>query len=783
MRFPFESVVTNEPDEIETHFASFAWLDKKENELLRQHFPLPVLDKYPQQIPNLLNIFCRICIRTLPPENIYYEQLQRKILIVLEKITANLSLDSNISAFKARSQLHQYLTHTPLYSALLLIYSCGKSKVEKYWWITMLARLYLHHDGLRYDDSLELDRTLRMSIDFELISSVLPQEDLEFLTTFELAIELKKLRCCHNGGFLFSSSFSRNIKLKKNALLNSKNIIESTIFNDDLHVKEKIHTDEDGNESISYLEFEPDRSLTLIQQRAIFSKRKLGMANAIRQQKLSLPLNLSALTAQKFEQFIRVVTPDLFSTIALTEKQISVRIIFWLEVWLGKPYSSFASIKVFNEQSKTTMANEVGFHYNANKISNNPNTLFYRLPTQLFKGKKAPVVDSFEKELYNNVSTESCVDVIVPYPLQTYFFRLVEKITINANRHNKPLQIMLSTTVIEYKGWLSKKIKIASSHEAQNITPSQLRNTFHYFSQSSLPKTDRAILHGSGVMGSFYVNSTPLRLIATLQNKWLDFLDHIDLNKAYLSVDESKKINIPTFRDGECTFGAALSLKETKLDTIISEFSIKFELFIKTFKNNNKMTDIAALTTIFAYIYFRTATTCALRPVKQPIPCFDYIAPSLGLMLTQDKDSHRNKELRVLIMDPQLSLIWHLTKGLKLQSAKAFQKYLSHNSNKKLDALLNDAGLSIDPSSFRHTAASLLVAMNAKQYQQHHFNVLMNHFEYGQSPLRPYSLISVGDLISEQQSMLAGNAALFTSADKFCIQILEKISNSKQATL
>lgn len=779
MRFPFEYIDRNID---EGHFGFFSWLDKSENELLQQLFPLPDLDTYPSQIVPTLQSFCQICVNILPAENIYYEHQQRKVFYLLDKMKSHIPVCSQSFIFKERSQLRLHLVNTPLYATLLLVDSSGKSSIEKYWWLTLLSRLYLHHNELRYDDSLKFDRSLQMDISFESITSILSQADLEFLTAFELTTHLQILADTHVDGFLFSTSFSRNIKLRKKSPLISTNIIESVLFDDDTQVKKVCHTDDDGEESATYLEFEIDRSLSLAQQRALFSKRKWGMANAVRKNNLFLPLSLAALTPQKLKLFLKEATPDLFSSIVLTEEQLSVRIIFWLEVWLGKSYSTFSSVKVFNSLASHSMKNEVGLHYNTSKTSNNTNTLFYKLPTQLVKGKAAPYITSFDKALYNDVTSSNLADISLPYPLQTYFFRLVEKIPSSSKRHNKSLLTMLNTTEFEYRHWLSKKIKIANMSSPQKITPSRLRNAFHHFSQSTLPKTDRAILQRSGVMGSFYVNSSPLRLTATLQNNWLQFLQHLSLNKDSLSVEESKYQPIKTLRTSHNTYGAALAIQEIKLNSMIREFAESFDLLIKENKSSNKMAVKTIMNPVIAYLYFRTAITCAIRPIKQPIPIFENIEPSLNLMLTQDKDAHRNKELRVLILDPTLSRLWQLIKNVKPES-NYLHLYFSSNSNVKLNKLLKDFNIPLIPNSFRHTAASQLVMDNAKHYQQHHFNILMNHFDYGQSPLRPYSLISVMEVVTEQQNVLKNHARLFSIADKACLNLLSKFSNTTQESL
>lgn len=155
MKYPFQNCNTTCCNET---FA-FAWLDKKENDLLQLHFPLPKLSSYPANLPAILKLFCQICCNIVSPENTYYEQLQSNLLGLIDTVAEKLPVEKKKKSFTKRTQLHQFLTHYPLYSTLLLIDSSDKNKIEQYWWFSLLARLYLYHQGLRYEDSLEFDRT------------------------------------------------------------------------------------------------------------------------------------------------------------------------------------------------------------------------------------------------------------------------------------------------------------------------------------------------------------------------------------------------------------------------------------------------------------------------------------------------------------------------------------------------------------------------------------------------------------------------------------------------
>jgi len=775
MKYPFQKC-----NEIEDESAVFTWLDKKDNEILQSHFPLPQLALYPAKLPALLKLFCQICCNIASPENVYYEQLQSNLLGIIDKITEKLPLNKQIQSFTNRVKLHQFLTHYPLYSTLLLIDSSGKNKTEQHWWFTLLARIYLYHQGLRYEDSLEFDRTLQSDLKFESLTALLKQSDIEFLTTFELKIILNELKDKQTGVFIFSSCFDTYITNKKKSLLASKNTLESFVqYDEECQIKEIQHTDDDGNTAVKYLEFEPNRELTLDQQKSIFKKKKFGMGNGIRHHNLSLPLDLSALTPQKFTQFIRIATPDLFSNMALDSKQTAFRIIFWLEVWLGKPYSSFSELKVFNDLSASPCSEEIGFHYNANTTSNDPHTLFYNQKTHLVKGKKAPS----DSDLYDPAIEKKVISLICPYPLQTYFFEFIRNIKQSSHRHNKTLATVLEISWDRYRKWLKVKIGIANNNEAQTISHARIRNTFHHYSSFQLPKTDRAILQGNGVMGSFYVNNDAFELIATLQNNWLKFIDVCALNKHHLSLDESNHLNISPYKTEQNAFGAALSIKKSKLEIIIDALCEQFKLCTEGNKNKLKANNELICETLVLYLHFRTAITCAIRPVIKPIPQMDYIEPDLHLMLTKDKDAHQNDELRFLIMDQKLSDIWKLTKQLPREQNVIIESFFAEGSKSKLINLAESFAINIDPSAFRHTAASLFVTQHRNDFHQGHFNLLMNHFDYGQFSLRKYSLLSVAELTSFQQKALVQYPLLFESSDACCLALLQKLLKAQGVKL
>lgn len=276
-------------------------------------------------------------------------------------------------------------------------------------------------------------------------------------------------------------------------------------------------------------------------------------------------------------------------------------------------------------------------------------------------------------------------------------------------------------------------------------------------------------------MGSFYVNNDANELIATLQNNWLKFIDTCTLNKQHLSLDESNHLNISHYKIEQNAFGAALSIKRNKQEVILDALCKQFKQCSEGNKNKLSARNTLICETLVLYLYFRTAITCAIRPVIKPIPQADYIEPDLHLMLTKDKDAHQNDELRFLIMDKKLSKLWKLTKQLSREQKAIIENFFANASKSKLNELAKSFALTLDPSAFRHTAASLFVTQHRHDFHQSHFNILMNHFDYGQFPLRNYSLLTVAELTSYQQEALVQYTLLFKSSDACCLALLQKL--------
>ena len=76
--------------------------------------------------------------------------------------------------------------------------------------------------------------------------------------------------------------------------------------------------------------------------------------------------------------------------------------------------------------------------------------------------------------------------------------------------------------------------------------------------------------------------------------------------------------------------------------------------------------------------------------------------------------------------------------------------------------LLTEAGLPLDPGTFRHLAASEWVdsERDPAHFNQRAVNTLMNHHRRGEGVLASWSLLSLRCIATEQQLRLARNPAL-----------------------
>jgi hypothetical protein len=689
--------------------------------------------------------------------------------------------ESNEVALPARrTQLRDYLTQFPLYSTLLLIESVDDE--QKQFWLWLLVRLREANGEISYEACLQFDRLRERYQERVLPCSVLY---LQECTLSELRSRLIE----HDVFCVLVPYLKSAVKKRKQISFPYRSDNEhktKLTLEDGEEVTITTPTDLEGNEQLSYIEREivqHQPELTHKRAKRHFQLKKAGMARAIHRANLRLPMSNEALTPAELSAWIQFHCPELlagnFVGIDTEERP------HWCVLFLSMLGITDFDLICLNHSAR-------------GQVNIKPPCLVYELdrsehctsylvlPTDIFKGRTP------DKPGTHYYSAQASVEVILPWPIQS-LLNYILRSRLSNQRHNKPLKEVLNVTPHAHQQWLRDKIASSKMQFAFNVTPASISRAFFHFSYQQFPTIFADYLNTRGSVQAHYVNVESSELSATLHDHWRDFLMAMNFTSALGWDSETSFVHSPvaTFHG---QIGSEITLREEVLVKALDALLSPLDDDSRAIPSDCQQ-QVKAIERIVLYLHIRSAIELALRPVNEPYPDAPFCACENGVWTVADKRSHHKDERRLLVLSPALAQL--LTQYQRWASAMSSTYYLENRAalmlfdgkqwlplnRKQVQQLLNQYLDGIDVGCFRHLSAHLIIdeaLLTGNDFDQTEINVRMNHFQRGQNPLISYSLLSVSELVKQQQAMQrrqhegkAGDAIAFLCSEFLrCDEIL-----------
>lgn len=796
------------------------------SDLLSRRLSYQVLKKWHQAVTGISD-----------RSNVLEKRINKKIIFALDKfrhfhryISPSTSLEgegivNTHSLYIKRADLHSSLTQYPLFSTLLLIVfnreelkakaSLGHQKVlslfeqpDVQWWLLLLARLKECGAELHYPLCLSFDKARQNQ---PLIWKKIPLSVLKDASLNEL-FQL----CQANPDLVDIAGYfqvkPKTIRNKNRPIYQAINQHQRNMMIDGYEVNIHTPTDIDGEyseQSISIAEGSVatainKEELTTKQARLKFHVETAGMANACRRANKRLPMDNLVLTVDEFSSWLNYNAPE-FMTEELQNLDKAQRkhwFLFFLKV-LG--IKDFAWELINRKATKPSAETSKQMVYERNKRQGSCGIL---LPCDLFKGKQPPM-DS--KQYYSSKTvSKGALELPLPWPMQSLFLLILQDIPPQ-KRHKVSLLEAFRITEEDHKKWLRERLSRSRHVFPFKVTGSRLFQTFHRFCGDKAPHVLLDYLSEQGSVQMHYINAELEVMPNLIHRFWSTFLEALGRKELqeWNSENAFITINSETYHE---QFGSAITLRKEihqsvseRLAQLSHHATEKLQTAFygyasQTIHQNSAIaTCLSQYSEITAlYVLIRCATELGLRPVKSPYPCMKDCAHEVGLWTVQDKRSHHKDEWRLLILSESLKALvmayWRFQSAFQLMSASSqdrraqpivtvFDGECWRPLEPKQVARLFKLYLSdLDPGTFRHVSARMVFeGANAKHdndFSQTELNVLMNHFERGQSPISSYQLSSIPKLAEIQKGVLEREfSTLFsTRTDKKIIESLEKMT-------
>ncbi|EAS44654.1 hypothetical protein C9J48_17760 [Photobacterium profundum] len=750
------------------------YIDVPEGTLLWSLFRIPPDCPYISHAISLYQHFHHYCCVFEPEVNVYYQRQREQLALQLEALLPD-ELDECSSLPQDRRQLHAYLTHYPLFCSLLLI--GNEDEMMQVFWLCLLVRIFRALGPDVYEAYLLFDK-LRAAYPADV-----PFIDVGVLTH---GSQHGLIQALNTHSFLapLTPYVKNRIKRTRQFPYQGVNIHTATVVdNEDLTVTLNTACDKEGNEGESWITLTANQVLNDKAAKRKFSNQGRGIVRAIGRANKALPASQTVLTPSECRVFLTLTCPPLLEGKWLSITKAERK--YWLLFWLNLLGHSSCDTPLHNRRSTT--GNEPSPPYFSYEFDTREGcNVVLQLPADLVKGKQPEVGD---KRYYTHQPSFS---LSLPWPLQS-LFNLVLRDVPSHQRHGTSLTKTLSISSEQYRKWLSMHIRAVKPLVPFHLTISALHRTFLHFSHGQVPDSTLGQLISQGCMQSYYINQEATASNQQIRRYWQVFLDEIGATKAFDSSREthtSERLGMGSFHD---QVGSALTLREELLPLILSAILMPLQhrpsSYLQLPSNHRQMWSER----LTLYLHLRAAMTLALRPVEHPYPTLDHIAFQTGLLTVQDKRSHHHDERRVLVADPKLLQLlsqyqcWQqrllpLSQSRALVGLNVFDgeqwQPLDQNIVKRL---LNTYVGELDLGGLRHISASLWLKANQSHFAQTDLNVLMNHFQRGQSPIGLFSLLSLNQLAYHQQLRLKRVVARFEEYDEQAEAALDWLLGGRDA--
>ena len=767
--------------------------------------------------------------------NVLEERINKKMAFTIDKfshfhryVSQSSSLESEgvvnpHSVYIKRSDLHSYLTHYPLFSTLLLIvfnreelkaslvHQQVLSLLEQpdvQWWLLLLARLKEYGAELNYRMCLDFDKARQN------LPSIWKKVSLSVLKDASLN-ELFRL-CQANPELLDLAGYfqvkPKTIRNQNRPIYQAINQHQRNMMIDGYEVNIQTPTDIDGEYSEQAISIAEEAASTAInkeelttkQARLKFHLEAAGMANAYRRANKRLPMDNQVLTVDEFSTWLNYNAPELMrgELKSLDKTQRKHWFLFFLKV-LGIKDFAWVLINRKAKESSSKMPKQIVYERKQRQGS-----CCLLLPCDLFKGKQPPLGS---KQYYSSQTVlKGTLELPLPWPIQSLFQLILQDLPAQ-KRHKIALLESFQITEEDHKKWLRERLSKSKHIFPFKVTVSRLFQTFHRFCGDKIPHVLLDYLSEQGSVQMHYINAELEAMPNIIHRSWYKFLEALGRKELLEWNSESafSTINHETYHD---QFGSAITLRKEVHQRVFERLlqlshhaterlqSALYGYASQTIQQSSAVakclsqySEISAL-----YVHIRCATELSLRPVKSPYPCMKNCAHEIGVWTVQDKRSHHEDEWRLLILSDSLKVLvmayWRFQSAFQLMSTSSQDRqkqpvvtvfdgeYWCPLEPKQVARLFKLYLSDLEPGTFRHVSArTVFEGANTKHdndFSQTELNVLMNHFERGQSPLSSYQLSSIPQLAERQRGVLEREfSTLFnTRTDKEIIDSLEKIT-------
>lgn len=767
--------------------------------------------------------------------NVLEERINKKMAFTIDKfshfhryVSQSSSLESEgvvntHSLYIKRSDLHSYLTHYPLFSTLLLIVFNREElkaslvhqqvlsmleQTDVQWWLLLLARLKEYGAELHYPLCLAFDKARQNlpSIWKKVPLSVLKEASLnELFHLCQANPELVDL-----AGYFQAKP--KTIRNKNRPIYQAINQHQRNMMIDGYDVNIHTPTDIDGEYSEQSISIAEDATSTAInkeelttkQARLKFHVETAGMANACRRANKRLPMDNLVLTVDEFSTWLNYNAPELMrgELKNLDKDQRRHWFLFFLKV-LGIKDFAWVLINKKAKESSSKMPKQIVYERKQRQ-----GNCWLLLPCDLFKGKQ-PSMGS--KQYYSSQTVlKGTLELPLPWPMQSLFQLILQDLPAQ-KRHKISLLEAFQITEEDHKKWLRELLSQSRHVFPFKVTGSRLFQTFHRFCGDKTPHVLLDYLSEQGSVQMHYINAELEVMPNLIHRSWYKFLEALGRKELLEWNSESAftTINRETYHD---QFGSAITLRKEvhqsvseRLLQLINNTTEKLQRAFYGYANQTIQQSSAIATCLSQYseisalyVHIRCATELGLRPVKSPYPCMKDCAHEIGLWTVQDKRSHHEDEWRLLVLSEPLKALvmayWRFQSAFQLMSTSSQDRqeqpivtvfdgeHWCSLDPKQVARLFKLYLSDLEPGTFRHVSARIVFeGANTKHdsdFSQAELNVLMNHFERGQSPLSSYQLSSIPQLAERQRRVLEREFSTLFNArtDKKVIESLERIT-------
>ncbi|MCH8493012.1 MAG: hypothetical protein LAT53_07265 [Idiomarina sp.] len=685
--------------------------------------------------------------------------------------------ESTINLRFSRRELYNSLTNAPFFSTLLLL-DCDDNACSYY---LLLAHLYCARAYSEYRPYLRFYQALLSRHANALIISV---GALKTYTLDELRLVLTSLAEQKDDSKLRDlASFLRPPKpaneKKGPSMLSTSNHSERPIHSDSEGALKYVEVSTDTGETIgSFLDWTPHLQKTQEQERARFKRAKGGLKNALYH--AESPAVWSSMAATPFELTRLLSCTDaafIDSDVgAFAKESAPIFVILFLRL-LG--LSEPGELMLINAGSPryqpTTQPNTLVYHIDKTTSRIDAHVI---LNAELLNVAKPNTSDSRV-----HYSAQSYIEISLPHPIPLLLKAAFVNVTATQRNH-RTLFEALHLNKKAYRSKLRAYIKNAALHET-GVSIAGVERAFFHYAKEQLPEVVFNFLSGRSSVQHHYISIERATIETELRAAWFNFLD--DAHIVRPSSDSDNTV-FGAYQDYHDEVGSANTLRNESFIAMLSHYSGLVQ--------DSNLSNLARQNFCSLYLYLRVASTVGLRPVREPLPEWSAVEPSLGVFSVADKRVHHSDERRLIVLPLRLNaLLRHWSKAVHVISmdlnlpaphAPLMHYCQEHQGWQYLSAryvnslLQRDFQEDLHNRSFRHVAASknLHTLLANGKFTQSAFNLLMNHARGGVSTMNQRTLVSIATMVRQQRAMIeySETDAVIVDFDERVMAVLQELA-------